>query len=164
VGRTEHCSALRGAFLYEGPARSLVVKFKYGGRPSLAEALGAWMSAVPFPAPDALAPVPLHPKRLRERGYNQAERLAREVARRRGLPLLPALERVRASTPQAELGRDQRLVNLEGAYRTSADVKGMTLLLIDDVGTTGATLEECAKALLAAGARSVEGLVFARDL
>ncbi len=115
---------------------------------------------------DALAAVPIHPRRERERGYNQAEILAREVAAATGLPLLDVLERARAAAPSWTLGRVERRVELAGAYApreaAAALVAGKRILLIDDVAATGTTLEECAEALRTAGATDAAGYIFAR--
>jgi ComF family protein len=118
-----------------------------------------------FASCQAVAAVPLEPARLRSRGYNQAELLARVVARRLGLPLLPAraFRRVRATATQAGLTRPQRRENVRGAFEAQASaVKDRTILLIDDVMTTGATLDSCAAALRAAGAQRVLALSVAR--
>lgn len=115
---------------------------------------------------DALAAVPIHPRRERERGYNQAEILAREVAASTGLPLLDVLERSRAAAPSWRLGRVERRTELVGAYAPRAGagalVAGKRVLLIDDVSATGTTFEECAVALRAAGAADTAGYAFAR--
>ncbi len=120
------------------------------------------------PGPDLLIPVPLHPRRLRERGFNQAHVIAAE-ALRAGI-LAPrtrldpaALGRARETPPQTRLSRAERLVNLRGAFEARHDrVKGRTVLLVDDVMTTGATLEACARALIRAGARRVDAVAVAR--
>jgi len=115
--------------------------------------------------PDMVAPVPLHRDRLRERGYNQAEVIARPLARRLGLPLLPRLlVRARPRPPQLVLSRRERWNSVRGAYVTHADarVDKARILLVDDVFTTGATLDACARALRKAGAAEVMGLTVAR--
>ena len=115
---------------------------------------------------DALTAVPIHPRRERERGYNQAEILAREIAAAMGLPLLDTLERARAAAPAWRLGRIERRMELAGAYtpRTGVAslVAGKRILLIDDVAATGTTFEECAVALRSAGATDTAGYAFAR--
>ncbi len=113
---------------------------------------------------DALLPVPMHPVRQRLRGYNQSERLARVVGAELGLPLLTrALARTRPTRPQVGLTGDARRGNLLGAFavRQPEAVAGKTLLLVDDVATTGASLSECAAALKAAGAKAVYALTLA---
>jgi competence protein ComFC len=111
-----------------------------------------------------MVPVPLHPVRLRERGYNQAEALASVVSRQTGVPVTPCLQRVRYTLTQTRFDRVQRRRNLRGAFalRKSTGVTGQRLLLIDDVLTTGSTLHECAAVLLDRGARSVRALTVAR--
>jgi ComF family protein len=114
---------------------------------------------------DAISYVPLHPARERERGYNQAAELAREIAGPLGLPLLRgAVDRSRSTPPQVGLNRPDRMTNVKGAFATSGScqVEGLALLLVDDVMTTGATANECARELLRAGAREVRVATFAR--
>lgn len=113
---------------------------------------------------DLLMPVPLHPKRRRERGYNQSEILARSLARRLALPWSPALARVRPTAPQVGLTDAQRQENVRGAFhcRRPEQVSKRRILLIDDVMTTGATVASAAKALLDAGALRVSVLTVAR--
>lgn len=114
------------------------------------------------PAPDVLVPVPLHPRRLVWRGFNQSLELARGLAASLRRPLEPGvLTRVRPTVPQARLPRAERLGNLRGAFAVAPEVAGRRVLLVDDVMTTGATLRECAAALGRAGAE-VEVLVIAR--
>jgi len=149
--------------------RQAILLFKYGGRPSLgshlgrlmAEAAGGLCDPRQF---DLLIPVPLHPSRERERGFNQAALLAKEVGsawgRRVGQRLL---HRVRATEAQSGR-RPEREANVKGAFEVAQPdrVEGRRLLLIDDVFTTGATANECAKALLAAGAAEVAVFTLAR--
>ena len=114
---------------------------------------------------DVVVPVPLHPKRLAERGYNQAALLARAAARELGAPLAArALVRVRDTSQQARLGRTERLANVERAFvaRDPKAVRGRDVLLVDDVETTGATLTACRAALLEAGARRVTMVCLSR--
>ena len=115
---------------------------------------------------DALTAVPIHPRRERERGYNQAEIIAREVAAATGLPLLDVLERARTTAPSWKLGRVERHTELAGAYApregAAALVSGKRMLIIDDVAATGTTFEECAAVLRTAGAVDVSGYAFSR--
>lgn len=116
--------------------------------------------------PDAVAAVPLHRRRLRLRGYNQAWLIAEAFSQALGLPLLDALARPRATRQQWTLGRRQRQDNLEGVIAYSGPpgaVRGLRVLVVDDVCTSGASLEACAKALREAGAGPVDGFVFARQ-
>jgi ComF family protein len=158
---------------YGGALRELVHLLKYNGMIPLATPLGERLASVAetplwreeFASCQAVVPVPLDPARLRSRGYNQAELLGRVVARRLRLPLLPArtLRRVRATSTQAGLTRPQRRENVRGAFAAEgALVKDRQILLIDDVMTTGATLDCCAAALRSAGARRVVALCVAR--
>jgi ComF family protein len=162
-----------------GAARELVHRFKYGGELWLCEPLGALMAeAVRGPAaeprlagvPDwAVVPVPLHPRRLREREFNQALELARVLARRTGLEIVEALRRTRYTTGQASLDRADRLANLRRAFalrrggRRGPVLAGRPVLLIDDVFTTGATAHECARILRAeTGCAKIAVLTVAR--
>jgi ComF family protein len=139
----------------EGPLQHAIHTYKYRPRPQLAAALadplrGAVLAAgLALPA---LSFVPLHPRRLRERGFNQAERLATHLSRTLGLPLLSGLTRVRATPAQVGLSQAERRVNLEGAFRwTAAEAPPAGLGLVDDVCTTGATLTAAAQAVAEAG-------------
>ncbi len=152
-------------------ARDLVVRFKYEREYYLRRPLAEWLAEAFREDPrlhvqsiDALVPVPLHPRRERERTFNQATVLARLLARRVALPVWPALRRVRFTEPQATLARSERLENLRGAFAPSRHrpVTGAHLLLIDDVFTTGSTVHECARILLQAGAGSVRVLTVTR--
>jgi len=114
---------------------------------------------------DLIVPVPLHVDRLGERGYNQAALLTRELSERSGLPVEEgSLVRIRETVPQVALKADERRKNVRGAFRVRGEkLKDRQVLLIDDVSTTGATLEACAEALHEKGARSVWALVLARE-
>jgi ComF family protein len=113
---------------------------------------------------DAIVPVPLHWHRRLTRGYNQAERIASPLAARLGLPLIPALRRIRRTPPQTSLGKADRLANLRQAFRVPRPgrIRGLRLLLVDDVATTGATLDVAAAALRRAGAAGITAVVAAR--
>jgi ComF family protein len=151
---------------YEGPLRGLIHLFKYSGMKPLARPLAAFLErAIPVDqAFDAVVAVPLHWRKRWDRGFNQAELLAKRVARRRGVPLLNALKRKRATEVQATLASAGRRRNVAGAFsiRSKADVKGKRILLIDDVMTTGATAGACASVLKRAGAKSVSLVTLAR--
>ena len=153
------------AYRYGGPAGGLVRNLKYRGVYRLAESMGRSMvSALETIQPtgaDCVVPVPMHPKRLKERGFNHAEALAREVAGRAGLPLENALVRVRDTRQQARLSENERLKNMDGAFAVSRPVEGRRVLLLDDVCTTGATANACAGALRAGGVEAVYLLCFA---
>jgi predicted amidophosphoribosyltransferase len=171
AGRRFSCRLIRAAAAHRGPAASLVHAFKFRGSKPAARAAGRSMAAALTLHPelsgfDALAAVPIHPRRERERGYNQAEILAREVAAATGLPLLDVLVRARGAAPSWRLGRVERRAELAGAYApregASALLDGKRVLVIDDVAATGTTFEECAAALRAAGAADAAGYAFAR--
>ncbi|MBM2831999.1 MAG: putative comF family protein [Dehalococcoidia bacterium] len=160
----------RSPFRFEGVIRSAVISFKYRGlralAPSLAQLLQVYLSGSLLPV-DILVPVPLHKRRLRERGYNQAALLARELGKLSSLPVgEQALLRQRQALPQARTATiAERYRNVSGAFLCSGDgVRGKKVLLIDDVSTSGATLEACAVALKSAGAVSVWGLVLAQEI
>ena len=153
------------AYVYGGPASGMVHHLKYGGVHRLAPVMGRHMARAcealsPLPA-DCVVPVPMHLKRLRDRGYNHAELLAREAAGHLGLPVLLALERTRHTPQQARLDVARRARNLEGAFALAGYVAGRRVLLVDDVCTTGATANACARTLLDGGAASVYLLCYA---
>jgi ComF family protein len=148
---------------YEGSLKGIVHALKYDGRRTLARPLALRMKASGIDVlqrADAVVPVPLHGSRERSRGFNQA----RELARYLELPVIDALERVRHTPPQADLPAARRHANVRGAFacRRPEAVQGLTLVLVDDVSTTGATVNACAAPLLAAGAREVRALIAAR--
>lgn len=156
------------AFLYRGPAVSLIHAFKFRGSRSSAVLAGDLMARMLPLLPDladyeGLVPVPLHPRRLLERGYNQALILALAVSRRTGLPVIDLLERVKATEASWGLSRAGRRENLKEAFRARRKFSGGGFLIVDDVLTTGATLAGCGRALLDGGARRVRGFLFARQ-
>jgi ComF family protein len=152
----------------DGPARRLVHRLKYSDRGELAAPMGAWMAragADVLAEADAITPVPLHARRLWTRRFNQAAALGREIARRAGKPFEPALlRRIKATRSQVGLSREQRVQNMQRAFRTApgASVQGRRIALVDDVLTSGATANAAARALLRAGAAQVDLIVFAR--
>ncbi len=152
----------------DGPARKLVHRLKYSDRAEIARPMARWMAragADILADTDLLAPVPLHPLRLWRRRFNQAAMLAREIARVTGKPCdAGALLRVKATPSQVGLTRAQRAENVQGAFRVAdgAGVRGRKVTLIDDVLTSGATVNAAARVLLRAGASRVDVLVFAR--
>jgi ComF family protein len=147
-----------------------VSRFKFGGVARLAGPLGTLLvehvdPAFPFSDLDLVVPVPLHPRRLRERGFNQSLLLARQVSKRQSIPLdFTSLQRVRQTAPQTRLSGPERRKNVRGAFRVTApeSVAGRRVLLVDDVFTTGATIQECTESLLEAGAKEVCVLTLAR--
>jgi len=158
------------AFVYGGAIADAITRFKYGARPDLARPLAdllwrALAARAGLLRGCVVVPVPLHPIRLAERGFNQSALLARPVSRRLGAPFLPlALSRVRDTPRQASLGREDRLGNVGAAFavRQARRLRGRPLLLVDDVRTTGATLAACTEAALEAGAGAVTTAVLAR--
>jgi len=150
--------------------RELVHRFKYNGKVYLRGVLTDWLvetledPRLQSPPCDRIVPVPLHPTRERERGFNQALLLAEGMAQRSGIPLADCLTRTRYTTTQTIFDREARMENLRGAFqmRQSADVRNLHLLLIDDVLTTGSTVDECARVLRDAGAASVRVATVAR--
>ena len=160
-------SDVRIAFLFSGPLREVVHQFKYRPVRRLAQPLGILMAASLAQHPlvaDAVLPVPLHHDRLAERGFNQAEELAREVAQALRLPLIGnRLSRTRATEQQARLDARARAENMRGAFQWHGAATPHRVLLVDDVLTTGATMDACAKALRTAGVEVVYGLALARS-
>jgi ComF family protein len=155
------CAAI-GA--YEGSLRAIVHALKYDGRRSLAVPLGLLMRShceSVLDTADLLVPVPLHRRRRRQRGFNQAEAIARGIG---GVPVRRLLRRTRATPSQTDLPAARRHANVRGAFRLArgTDVKGLRLVLVDDVCTTGATLESCARVLREAGAADVRAITAAR--
>lgn len=154
----------------DGPVRQLVHRLKYQDRMELADAMGAWMARAGqelLAEADCLIPVPLHRRRLLWRQFNQAQALAVAVGRRSGKTVETfLLKRVKPTPPQIGLSRAQRADNVQGAFQVSEAAKpmlaGRAVLLIDDVLTTGATINAAARALLRGGAARVDVLVFAR--
>lgn len=176
--RCRHCSERPPAFAralsasqYAGDLRLAIHLLKYRDRVLLAEPLGKLLAEFAIENKrtlhglefDAVAPVPMHPTRRRLRGYNHAERLARAFAGELGLSMdTRLLRRVRNTHPQVGFEREKRLANLAGAFAAEPDrCAGKTVLLIDDVSTTGSTLHECALALKSAGAKAVYCLTLA---
>jgi ComF family protein len=160
----------RAAVRYDDVARALVHRFKYGDRLDLAPMMGRWMARAGrelTAGADALVPVPLHWRRLWARRFNQSAALAKTIGSIAGVPVLTgALKRVRATQQQVGLSKAERADNVQGAFRVpperKAEVAGRRLVLVDDVLTSGATVDTCARALLRAGAAHVDVLVFAR--
>lgn len=150
----------------------MIHRCKYGRDITIGEALGEMMADFNYPLfdirdYDRVMPVPLHVKRLRERGFNQSLFLAKEVARRHKLQLdYLSLERKLHTPPQVAFGRQERERNVKGAFtvRTPAKLQGEKVILVDDVYTTGSTVRECARTLIRAGASAVAVLTLSRAL
>ena len=154
----------------EHPLRRVVQKFKYGRRVSLGKPLGRLMAQgcqefLSECAVDVIIPVPLHPKRLRWRGFNQSVLLARQVSRALDVPMDPfVLCRSKQTPPQTQLTEEERRKNVRGAFSLNPHkpVEGRRVLLVDDVYTSGATVNECSRSLKRAGAEEVYVLTLAR--
>jgi ComF family protein len=156
---------VRSAVWLDEGARPAVHGLKYGRLPRIADDLAAAMLSLrpPTDGPSVLIPIPLAPKRLRERGYNQSEMLTRALARQWRIPVaLDVLVRTRETPTQTALTPETRLANVAGAFSVTKGNSGPILVLVDDVFTTGATLAEAARALEQAGATRVLGVTFAR--
>jgi ComF family protein len=160
----------RAAVRYDEVARTLVHAFKYGDRLDLAPTMGRWMANAGrelLREADAIVPVPLHWRRQWLRRFNQSMLLSQVVGGQAGVALAPlALKRVKATPQQVGLSQSARAQNVQGAFKVppdgKAEVAGRRLLLVDDVLTSGATVDACARALYRAGAAEVDVLVFAR--
>ncbi len=162
-----HFAWARSVFTYDGAVKEAIHRFKYSGQAILGPPLGRMLRHIPEPfpkAPDVMMPVPLHGRRLRQRGFNQSLLLAREASGIFGVPLnYTNLRRTRFTEQQANLSAEERKRNVAGAFvlESPGDVRGRRVALIDDVYTTGATIKECAKILKKAGAE-VYSLTLAR--
>jgi len=162
--------SVRSAVWLSDGARAAVHALKYGRLPRIADDMAVAMNRVAEVADvsSVLVPIPLAPKRLRQRGYNQSEALARALGRQWKVPVLTdLLARTRETPTQTALTPETRLANVAGAFAMSNDQRSMindhsTLIIVDDVFTTGATLAEAARALAQAGATRIVGITFAR--
>lgn len=168
-------AAARSLYVFEGAIRQAVHRLKYEGKTALSAPLAALMndflrqSSTRLVDVEALAhivAVPLHRRRQRTRGYNQSELLAEQLGRLTDVASTPILIRTRPTTPQVELSISERATNVQGAFalKPRANIGGATILLIDDVYTTGATLRECARVLKDGGAKQVYALTLARAI
>ncbi len=149
---------------YDGALRKLIHLFKYGGVQPLAAVFGNWM-AIALPREeqfDLIVPMPLHWMRRWQRRYNQAELLGREISKRWNVPLKSVVRRRKATAPQAGLTNSKRRLNVSGAFIAKKRLDDLSILLVDDVLTTGASAASCARALKRAGARRVTVLALAR--
>ncbi|HVY86795.1 MAG TPA: ComF family protein, partial [Caulobacterales bacterium] len=176
IGDEEVCAACAGAppvfdraraaLVYDDHARKLVLDLKRGGRRDGLAVFAKWMSAAGAPLlaeADVLAPAPMHWTRLAHRSFNQAAWLAQALSRASGKPWRPgALSRVKRRRSQEGLSASERKRNVGGAIKASGRFEGQTVLVVDDVLTTGATLEACARALRKAGAAKVHAVTLAR--
>lgn len=165
-----HFDSARAHFLYEGAIRDLIHSFKYNQKTHLRsplalltlEGVGGFLADH---QPHLIVPVPLHRSRLRQRGFNQAVLLGRVLSRRLSIPMLTdALTRTRPTEPQIQLSAAERRLNVKGAFTVTKpdSVAGKRILLLDDVMTTGSTMDECARELKKAGADMVTAVTIAR--
>jgi ComF family protein len=160
----------RAAVRFDEISRALVHSLKYGDRLDLAPMMGHWISHAGreiLAEADVLVPVPLHWRRQWARRFNQSAMLAAAISAESGVPVAAgALKRVKATAQQVGLSRAERAINVQGAFKVpdegKAEVRGRRLVLVDDVLTSGATIDGCARALNRAGAANVDVLVFAR--
>ena len=168
--RRLYFDAAVSSYRSRGIVRTLVHQFKYGRQFHLRHPLADWLGET-FHDPrlrdrrfDIIVPVPLHPARERERGFNQAQVLAELLSRKISIPVRAALERIRYTTTQTAFDRAERMENLRDAFRLRKNmhVRDLRVLLIDDVLTTGSTLSECARVLRRAGAVSIHAATAAR--
>jgi competence protein ComFC len=158
------------AYRSRGIVRLAILRFKYRGDLHLRHPIGRWLleamkdSRVGHRIFDIIISVPLHPARLRERGFNQAELLAQILSAETSIPVYLALERIRYTTTQTAFDRVERMENLRGAFRLRKNnvVRNSRVLLVDDILTTGSTLSECARVLRKADAQSVHAITAAR--
>jgi competence protein ComFC len=168
--RTIHFEAAVAAYRGRGIVRDVIHEFKYNHQLHLRHLIATWLRAaldddrLHSQHFDVMVPVPLHPARQRERGFNQASLLSKLLSTQTSIPCRPLLKRIRYTTTQTALDRAERMENLHNAFRLrkNADVRGLRVLLIDDVLTTGSTLSECARVLKRAGATSVHAATAAR--
>lgn len=165
-------SVARALGQYERVLMDVIHRFKYGGKTSLGERLGEFMADYTYPSLaiadySLIMPVPLHPQRLRQRGFNQAMILAREISRRFFLkPDFLSLQRIVSKVPQVGLGKEMREKNIRGAFQVAdaGRIEGEKIILVDDVYTTGSTVKECARILMQNKAEEVAVLTLARAM
>ena len=168
--RTVYFAAAVAVYRGRGIVRDIIHEFKYNRQIHLRHLLARWLGAALDDERlrecrfDVLVPVPLHPARQRERGFNQAGTLAELLSGRTSIPCKALLQRIRYTTTQTSLDRAERMENLRNAFRLrkNADVRGLRVLLVDDVLTTGSTLSECSRVLKRAGAASIYAATAAR--
>lgn len=156
---------LTAAYFEEGPTKEIIHNFKYNSVIEFKMILGETLMAIEdLPKVDIISFTPLHPKRFAQRGYNQSEILAEEVARNEKWEMRDVLEKVKHTKKQVGLKGDKRRKNLKGVFRVknNLDIKGKKIIVVDDITTTGTTLNENARVLKEAGAKEVWGLVVAR--
>lgn len=172
MSKKKHFTMARALGSYEGTLQEVIHRWKYHGKTNLTPFFGEWMveglyrywNPNPF---HLLIPVPLHKKRVRERGFNQALLLVKELSRRTGIPYQKrVLQKKRPTTPQVSLSGVAREKGIRGSFQMigGEELEGKCILLVDDVYTTGATVNECAKVMRASGAERVDVLTLAHTL
>jgi len=160
-----HFDGTQALWLYEFPGDRLVQALKYRAWLALAPFFGNKLASRPLPPIDLVVPMPLYPDRLAQRGFNQAVEIARVFAKRSRLRLAPrGARRAKDTTAQTELPYEERTRNVRGAFACDLELSGMSIAVVDDVMTTGASLNELARVLKRAGAARVENLVIARSV
>lgn len=151
--------------IYEGALKEAVHLLKFNGVKRLSKSLGFLLSELPLPQVDGIVPVPMHHKGLKKREFNQTAAIAAHLSKKLRVPLMQdALKKIKETPPQTDVGGDERLKNVKNAFSASKRITGLNLLLIDDVITTGATVRECSRALIKAGAKSVTVAALARSM
>jgi len=165
LNQPPHFDGTLALWRYEFPCDRLVQALKYRARLALAGFFARSLASRPMPEVDLVVPMPLHPKRLAERGFNQALEIARGLERHLGRPIEPrGVLRLKDTLPQTQLPYEERAKNVRGAFLCKLDLSGASVAVVDDVMTTGATLNELARALKRAGATRVENFVIARTV
>lgn len=163
--RGDYHEGVTAALLYDGAVRSAFLRYKFGGESLNADVFGAILAdCVSERLPgrfDVITWAPLSRKRRRRRGYDQAELLAKVLGRRLGIPVVRLLEKSHDTAANSSLGAELRRGNVAGAYEPTGEICDRRILIVDDVYTTGATMSECARTLLLAGAESIVGAAFA---
>ena len=166
--RKNFFSRVEPAAVYEGSLRQLIRGMKFHYKSSAAGILaGLIMERVDpgiFEGAHMIVPAPLSKRSARERGFNQTRLLARAISKSTGIPVVMALTKIKETPPQNSLDRKQRMKNLLGAFKAICNVEGKTVIIVDDVFTTGATINEAAKTLMQAGAAEVRGITAARSV
>jgi len=166
LGKSHHFSRNHAAFLYQDVMRDLLHELKFRNKKQIAHGLGQlWAAALkdhPFPEECCLIPLPMHKKKRRERGFNQADILAAELSAALRLPLSKALTRIQDTPPQSAMHPSLRAENVAGVFALTEKIQpNITYIIVDDIYTSGASLNECAKVLRKAGARQVKGMTLA---
>lgn len=159
---------IKQAGIYEGALKELIHLLKFYKKKRIADLLFKFIidniEEDYLNWPDVIVPVPLSKKVLNERGFNQTEIIGKKIAQYKNKPFLNVVKKIKETLPQNKLGRNERLKNLNGAFETDVSFKDKKVLIVDDVYTTGATMNEMAKVILEKGALEVKGLAIARSL